>query len=182
MAVEPTHRVANHEFTTGERLLALEVRSQKFAFAVIQGSELIDWGARGFRSGAPEAKAAMDRFAFLLKLYAPSMVITRQTRRAKDKSSQNALRVFRMIRGELKRRSVPFEALARTDVRKFFSERGCKNKHEIAAIVADQFSQLKSRLPRSRKPWDPEPPIVAVFDAIAIAFAFDTLRASSADA
>jgi hypothetical protein len=127
-------------------------------------------------------KAAMDRFAFLLKLYGPSTVITRQTRRAKDKSSQNALCVFRTLRGELKRRSVPFEALARTDVRKFFSERGCKNKHEIAAVVADQFGQLKSRLPRPRKAWDPERQIVAVFDAIATAFVFDTLRSPTADA
>ena len=113
---------------------------------------------------------------FVLKTYAPSIAIARRVRRAEGRSSENAARLLRKVRRELKGRSVQFVVLARRDVRNFFVQHGCANKNEIAASVADQFEQLKLRIPRSRKPWDPERNMVAVFDAAATVIAFDGLH------
>lgn len=161
---------------TAKRRLALEIRSRKFAFAVLQGTDLLDWGTRRFPPGVPGIGAAIARLGFLLKLYSPSVVVARRTRRVKDKSSEHAAHVLRGIRGNLKRDGILFVALARRDVRKLFAQFGCHTKQEIAAAVAERFGELKSRVPRARKPWNPERNIVAVFDALATAVAFEALR------
>lgn len=164
-----------------ERVLALEIRSRKFGFAVLQGPNLLDWGVRGFPAGARGIEAAIGRLVFLLKLYAPSTVIARRTRRARDESAERTSRVFRRIRSELKHRSIPFIVIARHNLREFFAGHGCRTKQEIAAVTADSFGQLKPRLPRLRKPWEPERNIVVVFDALATAVAFNALREPTAD-
>jgi hypothetical protein len=104
------------------------------------------------------------------------MVIARRTRGANHESSKSAAQVLRRIGDDLKRRSMRFVVLARRDVRKFFSEQGCKNKHERAMAVAEIFCQLKPRVPRLRKAWDPESPITTVFDAVATAVVFEAFQ------
>jgi len=163
-----------------ERQLALEIRSWKFGYAVLEGENLLDWGVRWFPPG--ESKIAIRRLTVLLKVHTPSVVVTRSTRRVNHGSSESAAHVLRTIRDELKRRSIRFVALARRDARTFFAQRGCRNKHEVALAVANRFGQLKPRVPKLRKAWDPESAIAAVFDAIATTMAFAALRQPAIDA
>jgi len=157
----------------GERRLALEVRSRRLAFAVFQGSDLLDWGARSYSTGAVGATSAIEKLHFLLTLYGQLVVVVRRTRRVKDESSQSAARVLRKIGTELKRQSVRLVVVDRRDVQRFFAQFGCHSKHDIALVLASRFPQLKWRLPRARRPWDPEAYAVAVFDAIATAVTYD---------
>jgi|SRR5579871_896116 len=176
MATETENRLKDDESKPGDRLLALEIRSRKFGFAVLQGAELLDWGVRSFPGGLVGIEAAIGRLAFILKLYSPSVAIARRTRRVKDRSSMSASRVLRKFRGALKQRSIPLLVLPRRDVHNAL---GCRTKQEIFAVVAHRLGQLKSKLPRARKPWEPERNIVAVFDAVATALAFRMLRESA---
>jgi len=178
MASGSTHRIITTTDGSTERWLVLEIRSWKFAFAVFDGTNLLDWGVCRFPAGG--TPAAIRRLTFFLKAYTPSQVITRCVRRAKHVSSKRAVRLLRGIRDELERRSVPLAVIARRDIREFFARRGCRNKMEVAALIADRFRPLKPRVPRSRKPWDPERNIVAVFDAIATAIAFDGIQEATA--
>jgi hypothetical protein len=156
----------------GERHLALEVRSRKLGFAVFQGSDLLDWGARRYAAGAVGAAGAFEKLRSLLKLYAPHIVIARQTRRVHDESSEIAARRLYKIRMELRSRSIRLVVVNRRDVRRFFAQYGCRAKHDIASLIANRFPELKWRLPRRRKPWDSEAHAAAVFDAIGTAIAF----------
>ena len=164
----------NEERAPIERQLALEIRSGRFGFAVIEGSTLLDWGACAFDTSGLDY--AMSRLAFLLRIYRPATVVARTTRRGADDFSKNAAKVLRKIRNKLERGDVRFVLLARHDVHNFFSKRGCGNKHEIAGVIADRFSQLKARVPKLRKPWDCESAITAVFDAIASVMAADEIQ------
>jgi len=157
----------------GERQLSLEVRARRFAFAVLQGSDLLDWGVRSYSTGAVGTPSVIEKLRFLLNLYAPPVVIARETRRAKEKSSEFAARVLGEIGTELQRQSVRFVVIDRRDVQRFFAQYGCQAKHDTASILASQFPQLKARLPRARRPWDPEAYAVVVFDAIATAVTFN---------
>lgn len=159
--------------------MAVEIRSWKFGFAVFDGANLLDWGVCRFPAGG--TAIAIRRLEFLLKAYSPPLVIARRVRHAKHSSSKRAVRLIRGIRDELERRSVQFAVLARRDIREYFAHRGCRNKVEVATIIADRFPRLKPRLPRSRKPWDPELNIVAVFDAVATALAFEAFQELTAD-
>src|SRR5579872_787390 len=120
MATEPADRLTNHDTASAERQLALEIRSRRFGFAVLQGTNLLDWGVRSYPPGAAGTKSAIKRIRFLLTLYAPSTVIARRTRRAKGESSGRASRIFEKIQNELQRRSIRFAVLSRRDVRAFF--------------------------------------------------------------
>jgi hypothetical protein len=174
MAYESAHRLTKRETTSAERHLALEIRSWQLGFAVLEGPNLLDWGVCRFSCG--QLAVAINRLRLLLTTYAPSTAIARRTRRAKGESSEIAARLLRKIRRELERRSVRFVVLTRADVLNFFVQQGCHNKNEVAVAVSDRFAQLKSRIPRPRKPWDKERSIVVVFDAAATAIAFDRLR------
>ena len=65
-----------------QRLLSLEIRSSKIGFAVIQGTDLVDWGCLGvFSSDTTGREKAMKILAFLLKTDVLTIVIARRTRR-----------------------------------------------------------------------------------------------------
>jgi len=172
MAGEPTNRLTGVNST--ERWLALEIRSWKLGFIVLEGNDLLEWGTRRFRPGV--MSTAIHKLAFLLRIYAPSIVITRSTRRAKHPSSSDAAHLLRSFCQELELRSVPFVVLSRDEVRNSFVQQGYTSKNEIARVVAGRFERLTPRIPRSRKPWDPERGMVVVFDAAATAIAFERLR------
>jgi hypothetical protein len=157
-----------------ERELALEIRPRRFAFGMLEGGALVDWGGRAFPPGAAGLKVAIHKLSVLLKIHAPSVVIARRPRQVKHRSSERAALVFANIQQELERRSLPFAVLTREDVHDAFERQGYRTKHEIAATIADRFDQLKPKLPRRRKAWDPERQIMSVFDAIATAIAFNS--------
>jgi hypothetical protein len=180
MANESAHQLTKHKSASAERRLALEVRSWKFGFAVLEGTNLLDWGVRRFPAG--DSVAAIRRLVLVLTAYAPSIAIARRTRRAEHGSSAIAAQLLRTISGELHRRSIRFVVLARRDVRDFFVQQGRANKNAIAMTVADRFELLKSRIPRARRPWDPERSTVTVFDALATTIAFDGLQAAGDEA
>jgi len=152
--------------------LFLEVRSHKLGFAIVNGTELVDWGVRFFPPGAAGTEMALKILAFLVKIYAPSIVVARRTRRVKHASSEKASYVFRKIQRELKRRSIRFTTIPRRDVRRFFVRQGCFTKPEIEAFVAQNFGELKFKLPGRRRLWDKEPYVVPAFDALATALVF----------
>lgn len=157
---------------TGDRQLALEVRSRRYAFAVFQGSDLLDWGAGNYASGMQDTDAGIGKLRFLLNLYAPPVVVVRQTRPVKGEATKTATAALRRIGTELKRSSVRLVVVSRYDIRRFFAPYSCHTKHDVASLLADRFPELKSKLPRRRKPWDTEAHAMAVFDAIGTAVAF----------
>jgi hypothetical protein len=156
-----------------QRLLSLEIRSSKIGFAVIEeGADLIDWGVRVFPCDATGADKAIRILAFLLQIYAPTIVTARRARRVKHPSSEKAAYLFRKTQTELKRRSVRFIGVDRRDVSRFFRGQDCSAKHEIEAYVAEKFAEVKQKLPGRRRLWDKEPYVVPAFDALATALAF----------
>jgi hypothetical protein len=116
---------------------------------------------------------AVEKLFFLSKLYAPAVVIVRQTRRVKGESSKTSQRVLRKIGTELRRHTVRLVIVSRDDVRRFFAQYACHTKHDIASFLANQFPEVRLKLPPRRRPWDPEAHAMAVFDAIGTAVAFN---------
>ena len=173
MADEPTANADSRVIHPGEEpYLALEIRSGRLGFAVFRGLDLIDSGVCVFRLGKTGTKAAIKKLAFLLDLYAPSMVLARQVRRVRDSSSKRTVHVLRGMRADLERRSLRLAMLDRRDVARYFGADERSTKHEIARLIAARFEELKWKLPPPRKPWNHEAHFVAMFDAVATAVAW----------
>lgn len=174
MAEAAATRAMSEDRARLERQLALEIRSGKFGYAVIEGNTLLDWGVCEYHLS--ELDHAMSRIAFLLRLYGPLTVVTRTTRRAASRSSKNAAKALRRMRDKATRSAIRFVVVARRNIQDFFRERGCRNKHEIAGMVAERFSQLKRRVPKPRKAWEPESATTAIFDALATLMAAEEIQ------
>src|ERR1019366_2291299 len=73
-----------------ERILAVEIRPQKFGFVVFEGAKrLLDWGVSGYASPRNSVEATVTkRIGLLLSLYVPSVVIV--SRRKNDTSKPDS--------------------------------------------------------------------------------------------
>jgi hypothetical protein len=154
------------------RLLALEIRPRKAGFAILEGSALLDWGVTSYDPVTP----AIGRIASLLDLHGPSVIVTR--RRPDLKNDQVIAGIVESIREEARRRSMGFQTLDADRVRSFFTHRGRGNKHEVALLIAEWFPELAWRVPPKRRPWQSEPKVVPLFDAVATAVTFLTGESS----
>lgn len=172
MAGEPQHKVMQRAPRV-ERLLALEIRSWKIAYAVVERDRLLDWGTWQFASS--RSLAVARKLKFLVRTFAPVVGIARQTRRAKHVSTGKAAYLLQSVRNEFELLSIPFVAVPRRDVQRYFVRLGCRNKHQIAEHVTGRFTELESKRFRARRTWDPEVSVVPLFDAVATAIAHEAM-------
>jgi hypothetical protein len=171
MAIEARDRLTG-DTNPAERHLSLEIRSSLFGFAVFESGTIVDWGIRGFAPSRTGRSVAVKRFVVLVRLYMPSVIIARQTRQARHESSKSSGLVLKAFTKEAERRASAFITLRRSEVREFFSRHGMKNKQARAVFIAEHFSQLRPKVPRTRKKWESERQIFTVFDAVASEMAF----------
>lgn len=148
------------------RLLALEIRPSKAGFAFFEGTDLVDWGVTTYGITVP----ALKRVVFLLDLHAPSIIVTR--RRQRMTSGTAVPNIVASIKWEARRRTVRFHSFDARQIRAFFAERECHNKHAVGAQLAEWYPALAWRLPPKRKLWECEPHNALLFDAVATAVAF----------
>jgi hypothetical protein len=157
-----------------KRLLALEIRSSKLGFAILEEPErLLDWGVRSFGEQEGSLKStALDRIETLLHFHSPFAVVMR------DRKYHGLAQVsrIRLIASEMsavaKRNSAKFYVVSPAEVQKFFAPEGQTTKHDIATNLAKQFEELSWKLPHRRKAYQSESPAMIVFDALATGVAF----------
>src|SRR5207249_4646813 len=63
-----------------KRILAIDLRSRSFGFAVFEGpTRLLDWGVRSFRQGVNAVKIPVrPKFAELMDEFSPSSIVIRK--------------------------------------------------------------------------------------------------------
>lgn len=155
----------NHSNT---RILALEIRSRRLAYAVLEGtSRLLECGIRRWRSDTKPAESAMDRIDPLLTLYSPSVVVLK--RMGNTSKTRKRKQVILAIKWKLAKRFTDVHMVEKNDVKETFRQSGSQNKYQIAATIAQMIPELKWKLPQKRRPWQPERYNAAIFDAVALA-------------
>ena len=153
-----------------ERVLALEVRPQKYGFAVLESSVgLLDWGIRSCRNGQITRPGGIDS---LLQVYAPHFIVIRR-REHNSRRAANAVRVVTInITTKARAYSVKTIFIRGRKIRHFFERYGCTNKYEIASLLAEWFDEIRWKLPTKRRPWESEKYNSLVFDGVATGIAF----------
>jgi hypothetical protein len=157
---------------TSVRILAIDLRMSRFAYAIYEGPRhLLDWGGR---ASPPSKKRnlAAERVAELLKLFHPAILVMRKDRSGGTCNELFLGQIAEQVRNEAAIRSVPVVILCPEDVRQAFCSFRVRTKDDIAAALTGIFPELLWDLPRKRKKWDNEHPRMAVFDAIALGFAY----------
>ena len=150
--------------TDSTRVLALDVRSRSFGFVVFEGpNEILDWGARSFRSSTnvvkTQPRVALGR---LLDEFSPGVLVLN----AAPPDSANLRRsMIAVARRAAKSCRVRCRTIDRRFLMAVFRKR---NKGDIAEAVAARFPELAVKLPPRRKCWQSEDYRTSIFDASAM--------------
>src|SRR5439155_22344766 len=96
-----------------KRILAVDVRSRSFGFAVFEGpKQLLDCGVRSFRPGVNAVQTpASKRFGALLDEFAPAVVVL--NKRAGNQTRRH-IGLLDAVTKQAERRKIPCRFLPRT--------------------------------------------------------------------
>jgi hypothetical protein len=135
---------------TQKRVLALDPHSLSFGFAMFEGDELLDWGIKNFRHGVNAVKVPLNaKLALLLDQYGPDVVVIKKPRAATLNTT------IRTMVALAKDSRIPVRLIPGADVRNAFPD-DCRNKYQIATVIAARFPELSPRLGPQRKLWQAE--------------------------
>ena len=161
------------------RILAIDLRSQLFGFAILEGSAtLLDFGRRffctsGHRSGT---RIARKKIVALLDLFVPSVIVLKRTSGRSDRKLAANRGICGAIKREAEFRSLDLVLHNRRDICQAFRQFGNTSKDDIAAFIAGSFPEVEWKLPPRRKNWHPEHHAMTVFDAISIGLTYFARR------
>jgi hypothetical protein len=173
MVKAPPPDLRKEERRPAKGLLALDIRPQRLGYALLDGSQLLDWGIATYRVGdARTGATARRRITELLDHHYPALVVQRNRRNPFAESRKTLAAIGRMMRAETARRSIQFRTLNTEMLMQFYAQHGCENKAQIAALVAGWFPELAWKLPPKRKLWEHEHNNAVIFDAVAVGVAF----------
>ena len=152
-----------------KRIIALDVRRRRFAFAVLEGSnDLLDFGARSFRTGTNKVRVPpCEKLASLFDDFNPSAVVTRD-RTAETRKWRSF--IDEALRRESGKRRVQIRLVTRPTIINAFN--GRDRKYVIAVALAEHFPALASKLPPKRKCWQSEDYRMSIFYAAASGVAY----------
>ena len=155
------------------RVLALEIRASRMGFAVFEDMELIDWGAKSFpRTASPLKGCVPTRIRNLLTTYCPGIAVVRERKYFSESGNKRFATILDMLRRESKQQRAKFRVISPYSLEAYFAKHGCTTKYEIATNLARRFEYLSWKLPKPRKVYESEAPIMAVFDAVATGLGF----------
>lgn len=163
--MQPTH---------GARILAIDLRPQRFGYAVSEGpTTLLDWGAAQYRPGGAIGAASARRSAEkLISIFRPAVIVLRKVRGKMMAASPGLQPILKIMRKTASAHHIPVILIARTDVRAVFKARGVKTKYRIACALAASMPELLWRLPEERKFYESEPSAMTIFDAVALGYTY----------
>jgi len=157
------------------RVLAIDLRSRAFGFAILEGPRtLLTVGRRLCSSrGARDTAAVLEKkIASLLYLFAPSVIVLKRTSGRTDRTLATRRGATAAIKREAKLQSANLVLLRRRDIYRAFRKYGATSKYKIAALIAARFPEIEWKRPHGRRNWEPEHHRMAIFDAISLALAY----------
>lgn len=160
------------------RILAIDLRSELFGFAVFEASgALLDCGRKPCRGADTDDTVALmsGKFISLLDRFAPSVVVLKHTSGRGDKPLLKSRKAIAAMKREIRQRSLRLVLLTRNDIYEVFRQSGKKNKHQIAGYIAGLHPEIGWKLPPVRKNYDPEHYNMTIFDAISLGLTYFAL-------
>lgn len=153
------------------RVLAIDLRNRRSGFAIFEDPRnLLDFGTTVLPSAPSES--AMKRFADLLRVSLPSIIVVRKDRWESMKLDSTGRHVIEMLTYVSETREIQIRAVEQDAIIATFRNLGCATKAEMSTALANIFPELVWQLPPKRKVWQSEHSRQTVFDAIALGLAY----------
>ncbi len=158
-----------------QRILAFAPSSKGLGFVVLETPHtLVDWGVKTVKTQHKNADS-LKKAKQLTDLYRPDVLVLEDCH-----NSRRGLRIKKLItalKAQAKSQHVKVVLLSQKQVRKVFFSEQPGTKHALATLLAQEFpEELASRLPDKRRPWNSEAHGMGIFDAAALAWAFQLMQ------
>ena len=151
------------------RILAVEIRAARLGYAVLETpKQLCDFGALLFST----PRVARGRIARLLHRYQPAVLVLAGAGARYPRNMQSRRAIARIGKNEAKQRGIPSARISEKEFKTFFGQYFCRDKYDIAAVLAKWFPELAWRVPPPLDFYDPEPRQMLYFDSIALGIAY----------
>lgn len=156
------------------RVLAIDPTSRGFGFVVMEGPHrLVDYGIKSIR---PLSNAAcLKKVAAQIRFFEPEYVVLENTKN-KSRRCKRVQDLIESIRKLASKAKVRTRLISRHEMEEVFRPSGARTKLQVAEIISKQLPELASRMPRHRKAWMSEDGRINIFDAVALALVFFSLR------
>ena len=153
------------------RIIALDITSRGFGFAVMEGPEvLVDWGVKQVQPY--EEARCLRHLEKLIQRYRPELLVLEDHRKKHRRRSARTLSLIEKVTDLGKLAGIPVRRLGWKRVREAFAPKGFINKYGIARAIGRLLPELASRVPPFRKAWMSEDYRMAIFDAVALGLTF----------
>jgi hypothetical protein len=151
------------------RVLAVEIRAARLGYAVFENpKQLCDFGAAWYEVPGE----ARQRIARLLGLLHPSVLILRGGIMRYPRNMRNRRRIARIARDEAKKFGISIASITEKEFAAYFERHSCRDKYDVATVLAVRFPELAWRVPSRPKFFNPEPRPLLYFDSIALGIAY----------
>jgi hypothetical protein len=165
--------------STAHRTLAIAPSTRGFGFVIMdRGKKLVDWGLRTVK-GADKNAQSFRKFERLLAKYQPHILVMPNhtgTRRA-----ERIMTLSETLNHVARERKIKVARISRMQVMRLLGLEARATKHAAARVIAEMFpDELREQLPNKRQPWMSENANMDLFEAVALALAWDRKRPSQA--
>jgi hypothetical protein len=155
---------------TEKRILAVDPNYRGFGYVIFEGPDrLIDWGVRHVLGD--KNNDCLRVVSQLIGLYHPDILVLEDVDAKGCWKRPRARELLKTLESRGTARGLTVRRIARERVRRAFLVRGITNKSQMARSIAARFPELVPYLPPGRKSWMSEDLKLAIFDAVAMAFA-----------
>ena len=157
-----------------ERIMAIDLRRSRFAYAVLDGSNtVLEWGSGEiWADGKKRGDFKNTRLRSALRVSSPATVVVRKSQYRGSLDSSLKDRLLRQIKREAEGYSIPVVMISQAEIRMAFHLPKRSSKYKIAAVIAQRVPELRVKLPAERRAWEPELHSMIIFDAIAAGLAY----------
>jgi len=146
--------------------LSIEPRSKSLGYAACDGAGvLVDWG--GFRSCRSRHAYYRSCALKLMRGYGPEYVLIEDCDASSSRRRPPTRKLLKRIADDAEREGIIVVKITRDRVLKRFCLYGIGSSFDLAEAVCAEYPELRSRLPRPRKPWESEHYSTALFGAAA---------------
>ena len=157
--------------TSTRRIIALDITSRGFGFAVMEGpDELVDWGVKQVQPY--EEARCLRHLEKLIQRYRPELLVLEDHKKKPRRRSLRVLNLIEKVTALAKLAGVPVRLVNWKRVKAAFAPNAFINKFGIARAIGRHLPELASRVPPFRKAWMSEDYRTAIFDAVALALTF----------
>lgn len=155
-------------------VLALYPTRRGFCFAFFEGpARPIDWStSKSPGTHRVRNQHVLERIEALLEKYHPDTIVIEDHEEPGVRRAERIQRLYRGILHAAQVCDIDVYRITRKTVHSAFSLAGAVTKYEIAEAVAREFPAIAYSLPKKRRLWDPEHPMMWVFTAAALALAY----------